>query len=55
MVVAAVADLKTRAALQIRVGVAPVRVWAALRPSAVESRFDALHASGLRCRLPNGD
>jgi class 3 adenylate cyclase/tetratricopeptide (TPR) repeat protein len=26
---------------------APVRAWAALRPSAVESRFEALHASGL--------
>jgi class 3 adenylate cyclase len=25
----------------------PVRGWAALRPSSVESRFDALHASGL--------
>ena len=25
----------------------PVRAWAALRPSVVESRFDALHASGL--------
>jgi class 3 adenylate cyclase len=25
----------------------PVRTWAALRPSSVESRFDALHASGL--------
>jgi predicted ATPase/class 3 adenylate cyclase len=25
----------------------PVRVWAALRASAVESRFEALHASGL--------
>jgi class 3 adenylate cyclase len=25
----------------------PVRAWAALRPSSVESRFDALHASGL--------
>src|SRR5262249_17307997 len=25
----------------------PVRVWAALRPSSVESRFEALHASGL--------
>ena len=25
----------------------PVRAWAALRPSAVESRFEALHASGL--------
>jgi predicted ATPase len=24
-----------------------VRAWAALRPSSVESRFDALHASGL--------
>ena len=26
---------------------APVRAWTAIRPSAVESRFDALHASGL--------
>ena len=25
----------------------PVRVWAALRPSSVESRFEAMHASGL--------
>jgi len=25
----------------------PVRAWAALRPSTVESRFEALHASGL--------
>jgi transcriptional regulator with AAA-type ATPase domain len=25
----------------------PVQAWAALRPSSVESRFDALHASGL--------
>ena len=25
----------------------PVRAWAALRPAAVESRFEALHASGL--------
>ena len=25
----------------------PVRTWAALRPSSVESRFEALHASGL--------
>ena len=25
----------------------PVRAWAALRPSSVESRFDALHAGGL--------
>jgi class 3 adenylate cyclase/predicted ATPase len=25
----------------------PVKAWAALRPSSVESRFDALHASGL--------
>jgi class 3 adenylate cyclase/tetratricopeptide (TPR) repeat protein len=27
--------------------VGPVRAWAALRPSSVESRFDALHTSGL--------
>jgi len=26
---------------------APVRAWSALRPSSVESRFEALHASGL--------
>src|SRR6478736_4280396 len=26
---------------------APVRAWAVLRPSSVESRFDALHAGGL--------
>ena len=26
---------------------APVRAWAALRPSSVESRFEALHTSGL--------
>jgi class 3 adenylate cyclase len=26
---------------------APVRTWAALRPASVESRFEALHASGL--------
>src|SRR5262249_16350158 len=25
----------------------PVRAWAALRPSSVEGRFEALHASGL--------
>ena len=25
----------------------PVRAWVALRPSSIESRFDALHASGL--------
>src|SRR5262249_32609886 len=25
----------------------PVRAWSALRPSSVESRFEALHASGL--------
>ena len=27
--------------------VGPVRAWAALRPSSVESRFEALHATGL--------
>jgi hypothetical protein len=25
----------------------PVRAWVALRPSSVESRFDALHSTGL--------
>ena len=27
----------------------PVRAWAALRPSSVEGRFEALHASGADC------
>jgi AAA ATPase domain/Adenylate and Guanylate cyclase catalytic domain len=31
----------------LKVIVGPVRAWAALRPSSVESRFDALHTSGL--------
>jgi len=28
-------------------GMEPVRAWAAMRPSSVESRFEALHASGM--------
>jgi hypothetical protein len=32
----------------------PVRAWAALRPSSVESRFDALHTSGLRAASVGG-
>jgi class 3 adenylate cyclase len=50
----AVGGLKSGASLQTRVGIAtvkgiaaPVRAWTALRPSRVESRFEALHASGL--------
>ena len=29
----------------------PVRAWAALRPAVVESRFEALHATGTRIVL----
>ena len=32
----------------------PVRAWAALRPSSVESRFEALHASGLTALVGSG-
>jgi class 3 adenylate cyclase len=31
----------------------PVRAWVALRPSSVESRFEALHAGGLTELVPN--
>jgi hypothetical protein len=37
-------DLRAR---EVRGISGPVRAWAALRPSSVESRFEALHASGL--------
>ena len=37
-------DLKAR---DLKGIVAPVRAWAALRPASVESRFEAMHASGL--------
>ena len=35
----------------------PVRAWAALRPSSVESRFEAMHASGTNgtCRARRGN
>jgi class 3 adenylate cyclase len=32
----------------------PMRAWAAVRPSAVESRFEALHASGLTALVGRG-
>ena len=34
---------------------APVRQWAALRPASVESRFDALHGSGLTELIGRGE
>ena len=40
-------ELKDLGARDLKGISGPVRGWAALRPSAVESRFEALHASGL--------
>ena len=40
-------ELHDLGALDLKGIAAPVRAWAALRPSSVESRFEALHASGL--------
>ncbi len=40
-------DLEDLGAKQLKGIAAHMRTWAALRPSSVESRFEALHASGL--------
>ena len=41
-------ELEDLGARDLKKGIAgPVRAWAALRPASVESRFDALHSSGL--------
>jgi class 3 adenylate cyclase len=40
-------ELEDLGATDLRGIVGPVRAWKALRPSGVESRFEALHASGL--------
>src|ERR1700758_5511925 len=40
-------ELKDLGAKDLKGVEGPVRAWAALRPSSVESRFDALHASGV--------
>jgi class 3 adenylate cyclase len=40
-------DLEDLGAKELKGIAAPTRTWAALRPSSVESRFEALHASGL--------
>ena len=40
-------ELEDLEAQELKGIAAPVRAWAALRPSSVESRFDALHASGV--------
>jgi class 3 adenylate cyclase/predicted ATPase len=40
-------ELNDLAARDLKGIAGPVRVWAALRPSSVESRFEALHAGGL--------
>ena len=40
-------ELNDLGAQDLRGIVGPVRAWAALRPSSVESRFEGLHASGM--------
>jgi class 3 adenylate cyclase len=40
-------ELEDLGAQDLKGMVAPVRAWVALRPSSVESRFEALHASGV--------
>ena len=40
-------ELEDLGAQELKGVAAPVRAWAALRPASVESRFEALHASGL--------
>jgi class 3 adenylate cyclase len=40
-------ELEDLGAQDLKGTVAPVRAWVALRPSSVESRFEALHASGV--------
>ena len=40
-------ELQDLGAREVRGISGPVRAWAALRPSSVESRFEAMHASGL--------
>jgi class 3 adenylate cyclase/predicted ATPase len=40
-------ELQNLGAQDLKGIVGPARAWAALRPSSVESRFEALHASGL--------
>src|SRR5271169_220623 len=40
-------ELQDLGATDLKGVAGPVRAWAALRPSSVESRFEALHASGL--------
>jgi class 3 adenylate cyclase len=40
-------ELEDLGAKDLKGVIGPVRAWAALRPASVESRFEALHASGL--------
>jgi class 3 adenylate cyclase len=40
-------ELQDLGAKEVKGIAEPIQAWAALRPSAVESRFEALHASGL--------
>src|ERR1700729_2229099 len=40
-------ELEDLGAQDLKGVLGPVRAWAALRPSSVESRFEALHTSGL--------
>jgi hypothetical protein len=41
------AELEDLGAKDLKGITGPVRAWTAIRPSSVESRFEALHASGL--------
>jgi class 3 adenylate cyclase len=40
-------ELEDLGAQDLKGAAGPVRAWAALRPASVESRFEAMHASGL--------
>jgi hypothetical protein len=40
-------ELEDHGAQELKGIAGPMRAWAALRPASIESRFDALHATGL--------
>jgi hypothetical protein len=42
-------ELQDLSAQDLKVISSPVRAWAVLRPASIESRFEALRASGLNC------
>ena len=53
--VGALFELEDRGAQDLKGISGPVRAWAALRPSSVESRFEAMHASGLTELVGRGE